>query len=194
MVIAKGEAWGEPDGAAPTASADDDAALAALVVGERGLVVEVRHGDLRRTLGLGDARRAAPLWFPMDLGLVSIDGGAEQPFVAHAIARSRIWTGSGAAIMNAAWFGDLYLGPRAHPNDGLLDITVGALPPRQLWAASRRARSGTHLPHPDLEVRRVAAWTHDFERPRSGRLDGRAVGRGRRLSVRVEPDWFVLVA
>jgi hypothetical protein len=193
MTIRKGEAWGASDGPEPSAHLTDDSSLAAHVAAERGAVVSVSHGDLHRTLGLGDVPRREPLWFPMDLGWVSLDGGPEQPFVAHALARSRTWSGAGAAIMNAAWIGDRYLGPRAHPNDGLLDITFGALPPRQLVAAARRAKTGMHLPHPALSVRRVGSWSHTFDRPRFLWLDGCRSGNGRRIECRVEADWFTLV-
>ncbi len=193
MVIAKGEPWGEPEGGSPIAVLSDDAEIARRVAGTRDTVVEVNGGDLHRTLGLGREPRSSPLWFPMDLGLVSIDGGAEQPFVAHAVARSRSWLGPAAVVMNAAWLGDRYLGPRAHPNDGLLDITVGSIPPRQLFAAAKRAKTGTHLPHPDLEVRRVDSWEHEFDRSRLVWLDRRPVGRARHLRFRIEPDWFVVV-
>ena len=193
MVIAKGEPWGTTDGPAPARTFDDDAELAATVVGRRGAVVAVAGGDLHRTLGLPHDPRPDPRWFPIDLGMVSVDGGPEFPFVAHVMVRSRTWLGEGAVVMNAAWVGERYLGPRAHPNDGRLDITFGALPPRQLVAAARRATTGAHLPHPALTVRRSAEWSHDFARRRSVWIDGCRVGAGRRIEVRVEPDWFTLV-
>jgi len=193
MTIRKGEPWGAADGPAPSAHLSDDVSLAAHVALDRGAVVSVAGGDLHRTLGLATTPRHDPLWFPMDLGFVSIDNGPEHPFVAHAVLRSRTWLGAGAVIMNAAWIGDRYLGPRAHPNDGLLDITVGALPPRQLMIAARRAKTGMHLPHPALAVRRVETWSHTFERPRFLWLDGRRSGHGRSVACRVEADWFTLV-
>ena len=193
MVISKGEVWGEPGGSLPSATLSDDAALAASVCDQPGSVVAVSGGDLHRTLGLGEQMRSDPLWFPMDLGFASLDGDAELPFVAHVVARSRWRVGAGAVVMNAAWIGDRYLGPRAHPNDGLLDITFGSLPFRQLIAASRRSKTGTHLPHPALTVRRSAMWAHTFERPRQICLDGVRRGTATHLEVRLEPDWFTLV-
>lgn len=193
MTIQKGEAWGASEGPEPTADLADDASLAAHVASRRGIAVAVSGGDLHRTLGFGGGTRNDPLWFPIDLGWLSIDDGPECPFVAHAVVRTQTWLGEGAILMNAAWIGDRYLGPRAHPNDGLLDITVGQLPPRQLLAAAGRAKTGIHLPHPALTVRRVSSWSHTFKRPRSLWLDGHRSGRGRRLECRVEPDWFTLV-
>ena len=37
--------------------------------------------------------------------------------------------------MNAQWLGDWDLGPRSHPNDGLLDVTDGTLPFGDRWKA-----------------------------------------------------------
>lgn len=193
MVISKGEVWGEPAGPSPTEMLADDAAVASFVEATPGAVVSVSAGDLHRTLGLAAGVRTEPRWFPIDLGFASLDGDRERPFVAHAVARSRLWLGPAAIVMNAAWIGDRYLGPRAHPNDGLLDVTTGELPLRQLVIAAGRAKTGTHLPHPQLRVRRAAEWEHTFRRPRQIWLDGRRVGPVTHLAVRVAPDWFTIV-
>lgn len=193
MTIEKGQAWGDPSGAPVEATLPDDAEIARYVCGHPGAAVSARSGDLMQTLGLADGPRPEPLWFPMDLGFVTLDGGAEQPFSAHVIARGSLWSGAGAAVMNAAWLGDRYLGPKSHPNDGLLDITVGALPPRQRWAAAKRAKTGVHVPHPSLTVKRVEVWEHTFERRRSIWIDGRRIGRAKHLACRLETDAFTLV-
>lgn len=195
MTIRKGEPWERPiepgDVDAPRFS--DDAALAAAVAGGVD-TARVAGGDLLRTLGLIDVARAEPQRFAMDLCLARLDDGPELPFVAHAIARRRWWRGEFAAIMNAAWLGELYLGPRAHPNDGLVDITVGVLGWQQRLQARDRARSGSHLPHPDLATRRVPQWRHEFTRSTPIRLDGRSQGSATVIEVRVVADAFVLIA
>jgi diacylglycerol kinase family enzyme len=95
--------------------------------------------------------------------------------------------------MNAAWLGNLNLGPKAHPGDGLLDVTDGKVPPGQLLTARSRARVGTHVPHPGLKVQRVPAVQCSFAKPIAVRLDGRRVGAFRDLSIRVEPDALTVV-
>ena len=193
MTIEKGEAWGDPDGPSVETTLADDAGVAQYVSRHPGAIVSANSGDLMQTLGLSDGPRSEPLWFPMDLGFVRLDGGAERPFSAHVIARGPLWLGAGAAVMNAAWLRDRYLGPRSHPNDGLLDVTFGALPPRQLWAAAKRAKTGVHLPHPSLTVKRVKTWEHAFDRPRSIWIDGCRIGRAKHLVCRLESDSFTLV-
>ncbi|MDA3039963.1 MAG: hypothetical protein O3C27_10645, partial [Actinomycetota bacterium] len=127
-------------------------------------------------------------------GWVQTDRGEEIPFVAHVVAHRWGWRNEAAAVMNAAWFRGLYLGPRAHLNDGLLDVTVGRLPLRQRVEAHRRAATGTHLPHPMLHTERVPRWEHRFDRPTRVYADGENIGRTRSLIVRVQADayWAVL--
>jgi diacylglycerol kinase family enzyme len=80
--------------------------------------------------------------------------------------------------------------PRSHPNDGRLDVydVSPSMPLRDRVAARRRLASGTHVPHPAIDVQRVAAVQVEFDRPTPVWLDGVRVGEGRRLSIRVEPD------
>ncbi len=200
MTIEKHRTWAEPaewpDGAPRVG---DDATLARLaaaaVADGRVLEVILEAGDLRRTLGAPRPAGMDPYRYPCDLGFVRLDDHAdEHPFAAHVAWRRRFWRGEAAVVMNAAYLGPWYLGPRSHPNDALLDVTWGALPWQQRRLAAQRARQGTHLPHPALTVRRVGTWSHEFERPTPVRADGVSIGSARRISVRVVPDAFAVYA
>ncbi len=153
-------------------------------------------GDLCRTLGgLGDRERLHgpdATTFPVDLGCVLLDGRLHW-FVAHLAAHRRAWQGRFAVAMNAEWLGELDLGPRAHPGDGLLDVTEGSLGLRERLAARRRARTGTHLPHPGLRTRRSAAVSLSFPDAVPVHLDGVAVGSARELVLHLEPDALTVV-
>ncbi len=196
-------------------------AAAAMAIGEHGLV-RLTGGDLLATLGVEgvrapDERHA----YPVDLALAHLEPRAEGsttdplPFVAHLIVgpphpgglKAMIapltdvvghlfghGAGIGVSVMNAAWLGELRLGPRAHPNDGLLDITEGQVGYRERREAAKRARSGSHLPHPALRTTRTAAWHAEFDRPRSVRLDGVDRGRVTKLRVDLVPDAVTVVA
>lgn len=214
MTIEKGRSWGEPaEGIDEPAIADDDAALAALAAralsGGSTLVAELRSGDLLKTLGLSEPRPPEERFaYPVDLGLAHLGrdtAGLDVeplPFVAHLVAGrlngllTVLGYGPGitAVVMNGAWLGEYRLGPRAHPNDGLLDVTDGRVPLNQRREAARRATTGAHLPHPALKVSRVPSWERTFSRPVMFWLDG--VKRGRHRSVRVEvvPDALTVVA
>jgi hypothetical protein len=159
-------------------------------------VIGLLGGDLYRTLG-GRAtgpdrlRSADAVRFPVDLGAALVDGRLHW-FIAHLLARNRRWTRIFAA-MNAQWYGDWNLGPRAHPDDGLLDTYDARLRPADLLPVRTRLGSGSHLPHPRIVERRVATVQVSFDRPRSIALDRVGVGPARTLSVRVEPDALTVV-
>lgn len=202
MGIRPREAWGQP-GPLPAGSpvARSDAEVRAIVESARRAdrplpAIGLLGGDLARTLGApGDPDR---LWadqattLPVDVGAVLVDGRLHW-FVAHLVARRRAWQGPFAVAMNAQWWGPLSLGPRAHPGDGLLDVTTGSLPWRDRLQARRRARTGDHLPHPALRVRRTAAVQISFDHPTPVWLDGQRVGPARALSLRVEPAALTVV-
>ena len=153
-------------------------------------------GDLYRTLGgrgtgAERLRSADAVTFPVDLGAVLVDGRLYW-FVAHLVARNRWWTRVFAA-MNAQWYGDWNLGPRAHPDDGLLDTYDARLRPADLLVVRTRLPNGSHLPHPGIAERRAASVQVSFDRPRSVTLDRVAIGPATTLSVRVEPDALTVV-
>lgn len=208
MPIRKGEAWGAPAPSTGTvfmAGGDRELALSAYDHWQRHepLTASVATGDLLATVGLEKPRPVEQRWrFSVDLGLLSATDarGTEHqiPFVSHVIAGRMLGRGEMAVVMNTPlimtrWLGPLRLGPRAHPNDGVIDVTVGSLPWRQRVEAARRARTGSHLPHPDLRTVRAAQWRHTFARPVSVRVDADPVGSYRRLEASVVPDAFDLV-
>ena len=201
MTIRKGETWGEVAALPADGVVVASDRAAADVVGrarrERapqptlGLV----GGDLSRTLGApGDAGRLRgpeAVTFPIDLGEVLIDGRLHF-FVAHLVARNRWWTRA-FVVMNAQWRAGLQLGPRAHPNDGLLDVYDARLSVVDVLKVRARARTGAHLPHPGIRERRVPAVQVTFDRPLTVWLDGVRFGPARNLSVRIEPDALTVV-
>jgi diacylglycerol kinase family enzyme len=160
-------------------------------------------GDLYRTLGGGSGavpggrgdperlRSAEAVTFQVDLGEVLVDGRLHL-FVAHLVARTPAWRQVFVA-MNAQWLGRWDLGPRSHPNDGLLDISDARLSLSDLPKVRARLPTGSHLPHPGITTRRVPAAQVTFARPRRVELDGVVVGRPGAVSVRVEPDALTVV-
>jgi len=204
VTIRKGEAWGEvgglPDGGVVVRS---DAEARRVVTEARRAgrplpPVGLLGGDLCRTLGgRGDEARlrgggAARL--PVDVGSVLVDG-VQHWFVAHLVVRRSWWRGRIVAAMNAEFVGAWDVAPRAHPDDGLLDVVdvSPAMPLTDRVRARRRLPSGGHLPHPAIAVSRRPAVQFDLDRPTPVWLDGEPVGEARRLSVRLEPDALVCV-
>lgn len=208
MTIRKGVQWGEPGPLAEDAPvlADDRSVSRALEAADRARVplaeVGLVGGDLHRTLGAprhderalreGDGRR-----LPIDVGRVRLADGSEHLFVAHLIAHDRRhrrwWSGRTVIVMNGDVAGPMRLGPRAHPNDGRLDVTDGRLPAGQRRTGRRRARSATHLPHPDLAVRRTDHLTVEHERGLNVWVDGEHVGTSPVLELACLADRLVVV-
>jgi YegS C-terminal NAD kinase beta sandwich-like domain len=193
------------DGLGP--GADPDEPLAPGALGELGLI----GGDLHRTLGAprhdeAQLRAGEGMRFPCDVGLVELDdhgsGRRRLVFVAHLVAHqsgparvgdTRWWRGRTLVVLNAAFVGDANLGPRAHPDDGRLDVTDGALSWTDRRRAVRRHALGSHVPHPQLAERRTRDLTVQAERPLQLELDGVAVGRATELRVRCWADAVTIV-
>jgi hypothetical protein len=208
MSIRKGSTWGAPGAlaaGAPLYHDDRSAALALQHAVEHGAQlgeIGLLGGDLHRTLGAPrhdeqDLRAGRAMRFPMDLCEVRLDAGAPQLFLAHMVATptagGRLWSGRTITAMNATFCDGLDLGPRAHPGDGRLDVTDGFLPLGERRAGRRRARTGSHVPHPQLHERRVRQMEIELDRPLHVRLDGELVGRARRLELRCLADAVVVV-
>jgi hypothetical protein len=203
VTIRRGQPWGANGRLAADAPIfDHDAALRTHVeaarrhrasLGEVGLV----GGDLCRTLG-GPGERTRlfspdAVRVPVDIVRAELDG-EDHWFVAHLLAHHPGWVGEAAVAMNAEWLGSWKLGPRAHPNDGLVDVTVGELGWQDRLKARRRAPQGMHLPHPRLRVERTGHTTITFRRPVPVLLDGTRCGRRRHIVLTVEPDAVTVVA
>ena len=195
MTIKKGEAWGEPGTLPPDGIvvSSDRQARAELERARRDgrpfPVLGLTAGDLARTLG---ASGQLTTTFPIDLGEILVDGRLHL-FVAHAVARTRTWSRVWLA-MNAQWLGEWNAGPKAHPNDGRLDVYEATLGVADRLKVRSRIRAGAHLPHPGIKERRTAAVQVEFARPTPLFLDGEPVGSARTLSVRLEPDAIRVVA
>jgi len=190
VTISKGSSYGEAGVTLPEdgvrCATDADARRAIEAARREGLsfpVLGLAGGDLARTLGGTGELNVA---FPVDLGQVLVDGRLHV-FVASCVVRSRSWRRT-IAVGNAQWLGSWNLWPRGHPNDGRLDLLDARLGAGDLWKVRRRLPTGSHLPHPGIQVRRVKAETIELDRPLGVWLDGEQVGEGRTFAWRCMPD------
>ena len=189
MVIRKGIDWGSP-GALPTGApiADSNQTLRALLRdGVR--VMGITGGDLCRTLG-GPGQ--LDMTFPVDLCHVSFDG-VEDVFASHLVARRGWWRGPVVAAMNAQFIGSWDVAPRSHPNDGIVDTFEATLSVADRIKARRRLPAGTHVPHPRIVQRRLAAGELDFGAVLHVWIDGATMGRHGSVHLTVEPDALTVV-
>ena len=214
MSIAKGRDWGEVGpipGDAVFAATDCEAAAvvaAARRDGQPAPPVVLTGGDLARTLGAAGGRRPADgpsettggrikassgrarpttgarVW--ADMGAALVDGRLFW-FAAHLVARRSWWRGRVLVVANAAFMGKGNVAPRAHPGDGRLDVIDARLRLGDRIKARSRLGAGAHVPHPDIEQRRVTAAQFDLDPALNVYADGRPLGRAAAISVRVEP-------
>lgn len=200
MTIEKGVAWGSV-GSTPfnlVIAPDEAAASRAIQLGASH--VQLLSGNLLNALGVDRPQvRLVPgepsLLLPCDTLRVSIGDGESIIVIGTLIIGSR-WRPR-AWVTTGGFLGDLNVAPRAHPNDGLLDVLEFGrrLGIRQLLAIRRRMRRGDHLPHPLLSIHRAAEFEWDgdagggFARVVA---DGRSHGRTRKVRAVVQPDAFTL--
>ncbi len=202
MTIKKGEPWGQPGplprhGVVVRSDAEARAIVtAARRAGEPIPPLGLLGGDLCRTLGgTGNEERLrseSATTLPVDLGAVLVDGRLHW-FVAHLLVRRGWWRGRVVAAMNAQYLGAWDVVPVGHPNDGRVDVLDADLPLDERLQVRTRLRAGTHLPHPRIQERHVAALQVDLDRPTPVRLDGDHIGDAKTLSIRVEPDALTCV-
>ena len=202
MIGGRGPGWGLDYGEVGEISldaltADGDAAAGEIVAEARRTnraipPVVLTGGDLARTLGLAPARArssqpvaATGARFAIDVGAALVDGRLHW-FVAHLVARRSWWRGRLLVAANASFIGRWNAAPRSHPGDGRLDVFDADPPLRVRLAARRRLPSGTHVPHPRITQRRIAAAQYDLNPDLDIYLDGVRLNRARTLSLRVE--------
>lgn len=135
------------------------------------------------TDGLGAATGAR---VQVDVGAALVDGRLFW-FAAHLMARRSWWRGRVLVVANAAFMGKGNVAPRAHPGDGRLDVLDARLRLGDRIRARSRLGAGAHVPHPDIEQRRVTAAQFDLDPTLNVYADGRPLGRAAVISVRVEP-------
>jgi hypothetical protein len=186
VTIKRGQPWGErriPPANLPVATSDRQAAK---LLSEGCQEFLLTGGDMFRTLGGApasslDLERTVVTVDTMLVSYCQVETGLrhQYPVFSHAVFTERCWPrwlrrfqllinrlrpADETFIMNTQFLGSWDVIPRGHPNDGRLDIlTVPAsLSWRQRWQFRRRIQTGTHVPHPLIEVRPITqTWSAD---------------------------------
>lgn len=190
MVISRGSTWGEPAVVQPHwRVAHKDAQI-------RGVdPVLLAGGNIWRALGCPTTHKVGEecLVLPVDTArcVVTTSHGEQVVTAVSEIIIGSWWSRAGCTIIsNSGILEGLNVTPRAHPNDGewdVLSISAG-LGLREKLHARRRARTGTHIPHPRLRTLRIG--THAAVRDRRARLmiDGVVVRGWTSVTITVVPD------
>ncbi len=198
MTIEKGKEWGQ---VVPTPAgvvvAESDFNLVQEWKKKNENVIAVSGGDLFNALGQPstDLHQSTIRVAPVDLFLIVIhcdDGTVLTEYAASSIEIGSWRNGRRyVCISNTGFVSTMNIAPRAHPNDGEMDVvTVSAnMDWRQRFIARRRAQLGNHVPHPHISMERgtEASWSSEYKREVL-KVDGQAIARWTRIVVSVVPD------
>ncbi len=142
------------------------------ISGDMATTCTVTQGSIAQSLGISSGR----IWDPdlnqqmtlVDIDLLQIDFRTTTPSTANSSTSSRIVVAGTIAIQhrtllstclilsNSGLLGSRDVLPRAHPNDGFVDVLEidPKISIRQRTIAWRRSVIGSHLPHPSFRVSR----------------------------------------
>ena len=198
-MISRGQPWGIPaDMSDDVLVVENDQVLSNT---DRTRRIVLTGGDIARSLGNPVVPVVGSACTEVAIDAMLCDITTTDSRSIHAVAASSIvvgsyWRGRHLIVSNAGWIGDSNVAPRAHPNDGKVEMLAitSHMSLRQRILARRRMQTGTHLPHPDLSSMQIA--TQSIVRQNEERLmiDGRKIDNWASISITVEPDyWRVLV-
>lgn len=199
MTIRKGEEWGRR---VPVPeifeAAEDDADLASFAPGE---MVALRRGDMHRALGQpalphhgGECTQV--MIDALLCRITAADGSLTERFASSSVTIGSWWSGEFVVVSNSGFLDGLNIAPRSHPNDATADMMTlqATMSRRQRVIARRRARTGTHVPHPEVSVGRVTEHTQSRAHRRQRlSVDGRAVADWERVEIVVVADHWTLL-
>jgi hypothetical protein len=205
MTIRKGKNWGT-SGTAPTnfPTVKTDSQLAQL---PKGTVCALTGGDLHQSLGSPALVVAGAPCTQLDLDAIAVNVVLENETQQNYIAASRVeinqfrprrlFPTRYVCITNGGIVDGRNITPRAHPNDGILDLMVinKTMTLRQRIGALSKARTGTHIPHPDIDIQRRETFTLRREAMTEHlRIDGCLIQNWISVDIAVLPDyWKILV-
>ena len=211
MTIEKGKEWGYRAPRPSTVSfAKDDVDLVSQWKVDSSVPFVILAGDLHTSLGRplwktsDDLENSSAQFLPVDILKVEVayENASSSHDVTTMYALSSVQIGSWLSrgrfvcVSNCGFVGTYNVAPRAHPNDGEMDVVTisGSIDWRQRIQARARARLGNHVPHPHIAMERGVAqsWTKESARERL-LVDGLEVKRWSAVHVSVIADACTVV-
>jgi len=198
-MMVRGQAWGTR----ATRHVDDivvssDAALATQPPGQRLIA---SGGDLAHSLGFTTLPEVGQACTEVSIDGVRIDierkDGQKRTITAVSSVTIGSWlVGRFVCVTNSGFIDSRNIAPRAHPNDGFLDVMTldTSMRLQQRISARQKSLSGTHIPHPLIDVRRSRLLEYtkesffDFLS-----IDGQRVASWRHLHIEILSDYWRLL-
>jgi len=122
----------------------------------------------------------------IDIGCVSI-GDDSFYFASTLLVLNLLRPWASTGIVNTQLSNGNRYAPKAHPGDGFMEEIESNLDIRQAIIARKKLRSGDHLPHPQLRLKKGKAFTYDSPKGMKLILDSKSIGRYKAFSVKVIP-------
>jgi diacylglycerol kinase family enzyme len=161
--------------------------------GHRDFVMS--HGEVFTTLGEPKVKSVGTeaLQLPFDMMSVTISQG--ESFQIQRFAVSHVTVGHWLSrhftvVTNSGRYRSFDIAPRAHPNDGFLDLMEidPTMSLRQRMMARHRALIGTHIPHPSIRVSRSKSVTLVRQGTPRLYIDGVVMNEWDTVHISVLPD------
>lgn len=198
-MITRGEQWGVP-------STRDPRDLH--VNGDRELAVS--STDIRLIVTGGDIAHSLGDPPPPDIGgnctevpidalrvLITLKNGSTHTQIAASHVMIGRWLrGRLVCVSNGGFIGPWNVSPRAHPNDGFLDLMSldSSMGLQQRLLARKKSVLGTHTPHPLVETSRTRSIEFSsLSRSEPLHIDGQRIRSWSSVRVEIVPDYWRLL-
>ena len=203
MTIRKGQEWGhfEERPSDLQLVADDVAACEVVskcvIESSSTLNLSILKSDMARTLGITGATNlnSQMLCTRFDVieatyVLTKSEETIRRCFIGRAFISEKLFFGRTIAVLNSSFVGNRDWAPKAHPNDGKLDLVEldSSMNIRQRLTAHRLMKSGSHLPHPQIRYNQLSEYEYATDRSASLSIEGVRIGSIRHCFFRVLPD------
>ena len=199
MTIRKGEEWGRRGNVPASffiAEDDHDAASQAPAT-----PFALCRGDMYTALGNPKipVHHHECMLVPIDALTCTITYTSDTEEVVRAFSHIAIgswWKGRHIIVSNSGFISGLNIAPRSHPNDGECDVVsmASSMPLRQRLIARRKAKTGTHIPHPDISVQRKTHVAISRATPQERlSIDGVAVSNWQEITIDVKPEYWEVI-
>ena len=159
-------------------------------------LIGLQGGDLYESLGgRGVGERAGnegTVGLKLDLGQLVI-GKSNYLFASYCKISKQLKPWYTIWVVNSPIIGHRRISPKSHPSDGLLDIVEFSLSFRQSKKAYKRAKSGDHLPHPQIKTSKKRTYMIKARGKRKVVIDGKKIAYSKEISISIIPHAIAVV-
>ena len=205
MTIKRGQDWGQlverPD---RLQIFDDDSSFGSFLSDNRALDwssmnFAILKSEAARDLGLSGARTESSQMLRTSFDLIEVqaqvgDLRITRFLVGQAVLGNGFFRGRTVGVFNVSFHAGRDWAPRAHPNDGKMDVVEFAEDMKfaQRFAAYRKLKTGSHLPHPDISYHQSTAYEYDDLRATRLTVDSLDLGAVKTCTFQVIVDAVTL--